>query len=59
MWATPFDKMYDISQAIIQARFGFSEMANVLLGMPGRNLHMNHQIFPLENGTKLPFSDVP
>jgi hypothetical protein len=34
-------------------------MANVLLGMPGRNLHMNHQIFPSENGTKLPFSDVP
>jgi hypothetical protein len=34
-------------------------MANVLLGMPGRNLHMDFQIFPPENGTKLPFSDVP
>jgi hypothetical protein len=27
-------------------------MANVLLGMPGRNLHMDHQIFPPENDTK-------
>jgi hypothetical protein len=34
-------------------------MANVLLGMPERNLHMNLQIFLPENGTKLPFSDVP
>jgi hypothetical protein len=34
-------------------------MANVLLGMPERNLHMDHQIFPSENDTKLPFSDVP
>jgi hypothetical protein len=34
-------------------------MANVLLGMPGRNLHMDHQIFPPENDTKLSFSDVP
>jgi hypothetical protein len=34
-------------------------MANVLLGMPGRNLHMDFQIFPPENDTKFSFSDVP
>jgi hypothetical protein len=33
-------------------------MTNVLLGMPGRNLHMNLQIFPRENDKKNPFSDV-
>jgi hypothetical protein len=34
-------------------------MINVLLGMPGRNLHMDLQIFSPENDTKFPFSDVP
>jgi hypothetical protein len=34
-------------------------MANVLLGMPGGNLHMDFQIFPPENDTKLLFSAVP
>jgi hypothetical protein len=34
-------------------------MANVLLGMPRRNLHMDSQIFPPANDTKFSFSDVP
>ncbi len=38
MWVTPFDEMWDISQAFIQVR--------IFLGMPGRSLHMDLQIFP-------------
>jgi hypothetical protein len=34
-------------------------MANVLLGMPGRNLYMDLQTFPPENDTKFSFFDVP
>jgi hypothetical protein len=40
-------------------RFGFWGMTNVLLGMLGRNLHMDLQIFPPKNDTKFSFSDVP
>ncbi len=29
------------------------------LEMPGKDMHMDLQIYPPENDTKLPFSDVP
>jgi hypothetical protein len=34
-------------------------MANVLLGIPGRNLHIDFQIYPPENDTKFSIFDVP
>ncbi len=58
MWVGPVDEMLAIKQAIIQIQFGFWEVAGELLGMSGRDMNMDLQIFLSENDTRYPFSDV-
>ncbi len=55
MWVGPVDEMLAIKQAIIQT---FLEVAGELLGMFGRDMNMDLQIFLSENDTRFPFSDV-
>jgi hypothetical protein len=45
MWVSPFDKMLVINEAFILIQFKFREMADELLGMPGRDMQMDSQRF--------------